>query len=128
MLLTGGGVGFAGIVRWTGLARFGHGFTWKCFATSRKAPSRIGRDPAGFGFGRVHPFEKRRHHTQSRLIFLSRGTNGSHPFASCSLTLHFSKICNSEIFNKFGPACPLAAVGVPCVTMTSCPTDFSRSS
>jgi hypothetical protein len=92
VLLTGGGVGFAGIVRWTGLARFGHGFTSKCFATSRKAPSRIGRDPAGFGFGRVHPFEKRRHHTQSRLIFLSRGTNGSHPFASCSLTLHFSKI------------------------------------
>ena len=43
MLLPGGGVGFAGIVRWTGLARFGHGFTLKCFATSRKAPSRISR-------------------------------------------------------------------------------------
>jgi len=33
---------------------------------------------------------------------------------------------DSESFNKFGPASPLAAVGVPCTTMTWCPTDSSR--
>ena len=51
------------------------------------------RDPARIWRFR-HPFEKRRHHTHSQLIFLRWG--GSNLFASCSLcslsTLAFSKM------------------------------------
>ena len=87
--------------------------------------------PPGFGaFGRVVPFEKRRHHTQSRRIFLRWGSKmvaiRSPVVRFGALRFSIQQNADSESFNEFGPASRLAAGGVACVAMTSFPTDFSR--